>query len=542
MTKQVTKNIAPKKGANKIAGKSATTITKLPNIQTNAKGERFVTINRKRYIILDETLKNAGMTEREMIIALVKHLTKRKKRTPKKKSHAMPDFDFPVRTVDLSNPGHQPLPPSNKVAITDPGVREYLKLVNLNDASTQRALEEKKVKDDKKKSKEEKKNLLKAQIEHKGKQAELQYTPEDAGTVQDYIRDVEAKASQRGEMKAFETVAEKKAMSSWIKDLGGINKVRGMVNDELPNVKYDKIKKMTAPELYLQIRNLSGTELFNKTQTAFNNAYEKAFKETVRKAEEAVRKAEEEAQLLVDNPEEEAQLLVDNPEKEGDENRPSIIDTSIGDVPEDLFSGNTRRRLSTFLHSTEEDQKHRNGGVGPEGKMQYALGKNRIPKKGLSTQQINELMSHRKSFLGTVPRDRISSLKKYIKPGKTAAFIVNLDPHDKPDLHWVSVVILPKKARVLYFDSFGKPCPEDMRKQIKKLIKVAMPGEIPIFKENLIKVQRANSVNCGAFAMKFIEDTLDGVPFIKATPYDESLAGEKKIRKYIAQLPKFSKI
>jgi len=100
-------------------------------------------------------------------------------------------------------------------------------------------------------------------------------------------------------------------------------------------------------------------------------------------------------------------------------------------------------------------------------------------------------------------------------------------------------VINPKKARVMYFDSFGKPCPEDIRKQIKKLVKVAMPGEIPIFKENLIKVQRVNSVNCGPFAMKFIEDIMDGKPFVKATPYDESLDGEKVIKRYIAKLPKF---
>jgi len=98
----------------------------------------------------------------------------------------------------------------------------------------------------------------------------------------------------------------------------------------------------------------------------------------------------------------------------------------------------------------------------------------------------------------------------------------------------------PKKARVLYFDSFGTPCPEDMRKQIKTLVKIAMPGEIPIFKENLIKVQNARTGNCGPFAMKFIEDTLDGKPFVKATPYDESLLGERQIRKYIAKFPKFT--
>jgi len=167
-------------------------------------------------------------------------------------------------------------------------------------------------------------------------------------------------------------------------------------------------------------------------------------------------------------------------------------------------------------------------------------GRKTIPSGGLDTQQINQLMNHRRSYLATVPRDQIKNLAPIIESGKTASFIANLDPSHKDGSHWVAVVIIPKKARVLYFDSFGTPCPEDMRKQIKTLVKIAMPGEIPIFKENLIKVQNARTGNCGPFAMKFIEDTLDGKPFVKATPYDESLLGERQIRKYIAKFPKFT--
>jgi len=193
--------------------------------------------------------------------------------------------------------------------------------------------------------------------------------------------------------------------------------------------------------------------------------------------------------------------------------------------------------LMKLSDENKDDKKIKGGSTNP------------VPVSGLSNHQIDKLMEHEKSYLGTVPRDHIIKLKEQIIPWNKASFIANLDPHDKPGYHWVACVLLPKKARVLYFDSFGEPCPEDMRKQIKKLVKRSMPCrghdhdyEIPIFKENLIQVQDADTMNCGPFAMMFIKDTLAGVPFIKATPYDLSAQGERKVRKYIASLPRFSEL
>lgn len=523
------------KKPSKIKSKPAKRI-RLPKILLDVKGNKYITIEGKRYYPHFPSLKKSGLTERELILKLVEHLTKKKKRktrVAKQENNLLPTVQqgIPIPSIALSKQ-----PPA---MIADPAVREYFKIVNLSEASTQRKLDEEKYAKESKKDDnsrrskasagEKKSNRMIGEIKYQGKEAQIEYDPEDAGLISDFIKETENKASKKGEMKGIESAAEKLALESWTKKFQGakINKIRSLLNDEMKKVggvSYAKIQKMKAPEIYHKILSLPDTDLYRRTQ----NAFEAAKKEELKKI---VQKVEDEAALVVDVYEEESGA----DDEEDDSSRAGDEDEKYN-LRSPLLSPNTI--INNIVHTIEDI-----GETPPsEGIQQQALGKNRIPRSGLSTDDINKLMSHRRSFLGVVPRDYISKLKDFIIPGRKTAFIVNLDPHNKPGLHWVAVVLLPKQARVLYFDSFGKPCPEDMRKQIKKLIKVSMPGEIPIFKENLIKVQRANSVNCGPFAMKFIENTLDGVPFIKATPYDDSLSGEKKIRKYIANLPKFSKI
>jgi len=150
----------------------------------------------------------------------------------------------------------------------------------------------------------------------------------------------------------------------------------------------------------------------------------------------------------------------------------------------------------------------------------------------LSTIEINHMMRHRRSFKGAVPRDGILSLIDHISPKRTSSFIVNTDPSSRPGQHWVAVMILPKTERILYFDSFGERMPSDMKRDVRVLAEKVMPKSLPILKENLIKFQRANSNNCGFFAMDFIEDILDGETFPDATGFSQVIKGERDIKKY----------
>jgi len=171
---------------------------------------------------------------------------------------------------------------------------------------------------------------------------------------------------------------------------------------------------------------------------------------------------------------------------------------------------------------------------------QEGLGKTKI-NEGLSTNQINTIMKKHKNFIGTVPRDKVFKLKNYVKPGDSVGFVVNTDPASKPGKHWVGVYINPNSVN--YFDSFGRPCPSDIRLQIKYIVDKMKPKTLLKFKENRIKLQNVSTNNCGYFVMKFLKDMFSGKPFVEATPFgkvSKTIQGEKQIKKFKETLKPFS--
>jgi len=161
--------------------------------------------------------------------------------------------------------------------------------------------------------------------------------------------------------------------------------------------------------------------------------------------------------------------------------------------------------------------------------------------QGLSTNQINTIMKKHKNFIGTVPRDKVFKLKNYVKPGDSVGFVINTDPASKPGKHWVGVYINPNSVN--YFDSFGRPCPSDIRLQLKYIVDKMKPKTLQKFKENRIKLQAVNTNNCGFFVMKFLKDMFSGKPFIEATPFgkiSKTLQGEQQIKKFKETLKPFS--
>jgi hypothetical protein len=161
--------------------------------------------------------------------------------------------------------------------------------------------------------------------------------------------------------------------------------------------------------------------------------------------------------------------------------------------------------------------------------------------EGLYNDEIEDYMQPFKKygFKGVYSLDEI----KKIPVSDKMSFIMNLDPSHKPGSHWVAVNIDSKKDKsVEYYDSYGDEPPNQFLKDIKYLIKKINPDTYLKFKVNKIINQRSNSSNCGFFAMKFLVDRYNNIPFPEASGYSDIMKSEKNIEKFKKKFPKFSEI
>ena len=158
-------------------------------------------------------------------------------------------------------------------------------------------------------------------------------------------------------------------------------------------------------------------------------------------------------------------------------------------------------------------------------------------QKGLSTDEIENIMKKNNDYLGTIPRDRISSLLPKVSKQKKACFIMNLDPASQEGSHWVGIYIDPRTkekggtASVEYYDSFARPMPEDIKNELVPLIDKMQPETYLKLKENSVVDQRANSNTCGNFAMHFLNERLRGNSFAKATKFESIPQAERTVKK-----------
>jgi len=164
--------------------------------------------------------------------------------------------------------------------------------------------------------------------------------------------------------------------------------------------------------------------------------------------------------------------------------------------------------------------------------------------KGLTNFEIDNIMSKRNSYAGTIPSDQIlpvigSKMLKQ-KPDRKTSFIMNLDPSNMPGSHWVAVLIDPKKQRINYFDSFGRPPTDETKVDLKKLV---AHYNVPFkLKWNQIKWQNVRTDTCGYHAMLFLENMLDGKSFPEASGFNQARRGEKNVRKFKKSLEPFQDI
>jgi hypothetical protein len=168
---------------------------------------------------------------------------------------------------------------------------------------------------------------------------------------------------------------------------------------------------------------------------------------------------------------------------------------------------------------------------------------------GLYSDQIDRIMKRYKDYFGAIPRDGIMKyILPYVKPKRRLGFIMNLGKEGTKGYHWVAVFIDPVKYKsVEYYDSYGKPCPRDILKDLKIIVDYLKTDDLLKFKENLIKEQSATSVNCGFFATKFLIDRFKGISFDETTGFkvkEKSTVrkSEKEIQQWKKQFPVFDYI
>lgn len=151
-------------------------------------------------------------------------------------------------------------------------------------------------------------------------------------------------------------------------------------------------------------------------------------------------------------------------------------------------------------------------------------------------------------YLGTVPIDfdeferfgiKNLNYSQLVKSGKTKFGIVfNLDEHDQPGSHWVSLYADVKNGDVLFFDSYGTVPEERIRKLMRRMARFAQTGmgnkslQVGYNKNsdiiyNTEQHQHGNS-ECGVYSMNFILRMLRGDTFEEVC---QSKIPDKKINK-----------
>jgi hypothetical protein len=161
--------------------------------------------------------------------------------------------------------------------------------------------------------------------------------------------------------------------------------------------------------------------------------------------------------------------------------------------------------------------------------------------RGIYGDQIEQIMApyKRQGFKGVYASNQINRVPIANKMG----FVLNLDSSGQPGSHWVAVYIDTKQDKSIdYYDSFGRDPPEGIRAGLKRLIEKINPNTYLKFKINKCVQQRANSSNCGIFAMKFLIDRFKGRKFITCSGYSEILKSEKSARNLAQKFKEFGYI
>lgn len=84
---------------------------------------------------------------------------------------------------------------------------------------------------------------------------------------------------------------------------------------------------------------------------------------------------------------------------------------------------------------------------------------------------------------------------------KRAGWVFNLDTHDGPGTHWVSLFADFKKKYIMYFDSVGSPCPREIRDFMDRIKREG--GGMTEYET--IREHQLEDGQCGMYALHFLD-------------------------------------
>jgi len=109
--------------------------------------------------------------------------------------------------------------------------------------------------------------------------------------------------------------------------------------------------------------------------------------------------------------------------------------------------------------------------------------------------------------------------------GSEQCMVINLDNDMGEGTHWVGAYHMGDK--ILYFDSFGMPPPEELRKYKKKI------------QHQTMQVQEINSVRCGWYVIYFLNEISKGESYYDLIYFYDILnqnKNENQLKEYFIKL------
>jgi hypothetical protein len=150
--------------------------------------------------------------------------------------------------------------------------------------------------------------------------------------------------------------------------------------------------------------------------------------------------------------------------------------------------------------------------------------------EGLSGEEIEEMMSKHEEFGGVYALDEVHEAPFNLD--ENMGIIINLDTSDLPGSHWVALWMDNDEKSWDYYDSYGEDPPVMLMEQIQDIMINLAPEMYYKFRINRVVQQRSNSDTCGFFAMRFLLDRMEGIPYKECTGWSAVMKNERDIKKF----------
>ena len=166
--------------------------------------------------------------------------------------------------------------------------------------------------------------------------------------------------------------------------------------------------------------------------------------------------------------------------------------------------------------------------------------------EGLYNTEVAQLMKKygKKGFQGVFSIDQLDQINPNGR--KEISFILNIVPSTVKIGHFVSIIINSNRNILEYYDSLAYTPSKMFIKEIKQVLnKMGMKPSKTQLKINLLRSQRANSSNCGFFAIQFLLKRFKGETFKDASGFSKFigiLESERKIKMFKKHIKQFQTV